>query len=142
MIKGLRPAAIAIIDRLQPIKPGYATDPLYQLNELWNSDKHRLLNFASIRINAFKQSYIYPPGLYREGGPFGPFAASEDGTELCRFRPPADLTPEVKVMDQIDYTGPFFRETGPTMDHEIRELLPQLIQTVESITDELIATVP
>ena len=112
MIKGLHPDAIAIIDGLQPIKPEFATDPLYLLNELWNRDKHRLLNFASIRLDAFKESYVYPSGRYWESPIFEVLAVTQDGAEIERFCPPKDLTPEVKVCGQIVYSGLIFQDAG------------------------------
>jgi hypothetical protein len=138
MIEGLHPNAIAIIEGLQPIKLDFKTDPLYILNELWNRDKHRLLNFASVRFLAFKESYIYPSGRYSESPTLDAVAVVEDGAEIGRFRPPSDITPEVKVYPQIDYSGLIFQDAGPATGHQVLEILPQLVQFTESIVNNLI----
>src|SRR5689334_10226141 len=44
MIKGIDAKAAAIIKAAQPFGIDYHIRPLYLLNELWNTDKHRLLN--------------------------------------------------------------------------------------------------
>lgn len=143
MLEGLSPAAIAIVEGLQPIKPDYTTDPLYILNELWNRDKHRLLSMTNIRLNAFKEGYRDMARTFYLESPILNLtvAATEDGAEIGRFRPPLKLTPEVDVIQQADITGPLFEDAGPATGQDPLKLLSLLIETVESITDELIATV-
>jgi len=138
MINGLHRTAIAVIDGLQPIKPDFATDPLYVLNELWNRDKHRLLNFASIRLNAFKQTYSYPSGRFSESPILSATTAMEAGAELGRFRPPGALASNVKAQDHLDYSGPIFQDAGPATDHEVLEILSRLVQFTENIANSLI----
>jgi hypothetical protein len=139
MIDGLSHAAIAIIEGLQPFRPDFRTDPLYVLDDLWNRDKHRLLNFTSIWLNGFKQGYRYPSGRYSESPILDGIQATEDGAELGRFRPPADLTPEVKVYDYIDFSGLIFQDAGPATGHQVLEVLPRLVQFTENIVNKLIA---
>jgi hypothetical protein len=143
MIDGLSPAAIAIIDGLQPIKPDYASDPLYVLQDLWNRDKHRLLSMTRIRLNAFKEGYRDAARtFYLESPIFNlTVAATEDGTEIGRFHPPLTLTPEVEVIQHAEILGPLFEDAGPATGQDPLKLLPLLIERVESITNDLIATI-
>ncbi len=144
MIKHLSPAAIAIIDRLQPIKPEpeRLTEPLYILQDLWNIEKHRFLNFATIQMNTFQECYKYPDGRFVQGPILNRPIQAEDGAELGRFRPPADLTPEVNVYQMADVHTFRFENAGAATGHEVTELLSRLLSVVESIAQELIATVP
>jgi hypothetical protein len=41
-IRGMKPSAQTVIERLQPYNGGQVTDPLWMLHELSNADKHRL----------------------------------------------------------------------------------------------------
>ena len=141
MVNGVNTAAITIIDGLQPVNPNYRTDILYLLGEMWNREKHRLLNFASIRLNAYKALYIYPSGRHRAIVADLTTAAVQDGTELGRFRQPDDLTPQVKVIEQVDYSGLFFKDAGSATGYPALELLLNQVNLVESITNKLIGTV-
>jgi hypothetical protein len=136
--------AIAVIDRRQPIKPEpeRLAEPLYILQELWNREKHRVLNFASIELQAFKEGYKYPDGRYSETPILNPPVQPQNGTELGRFRRPADLTTDVKVYE-IALVSPLrFEDAGAATGHEVTELLTRLLRVVEGITNDLIATVP
>ena len=111
---------------------------------MWNRDKHRLLNLASIRINAVKVSYLYSDrfGVPKIEEFLGDATtATEDGAEVYRFVPPGDITPKVKVVEQMDYSGPLFKDAGPATGLDVRELLTKLVNLTEGIIDELIATV-
>ena len=138
MIKGVNPAAVTIIDGLQPFEPRHVSDPLYILNEMWNRDKHRLLNFTNIALYAYKATYTYPR-KYRES-PIRNLIGMNDGAELCRFRHPSDLTPEVRISHHYAHSGLVFKDAGPATGKEVVELLPQLVNVVESIANDLIAT--
>jgi hypothetical protein len=43
-IRGMKPSAQTVIERLQPYSGGQANDPLWMLHELSNADKHRLFH--------------------------------------------------------------------------------------------------
>lgn len=54
MIKGVNPRVARVIKDLQPFGPNHASDPLWQLNQLWNFDKHRRLNLAVLGAGVYK----------------------------------------------------------------------------------------
>ena len=140
MLSGVNTKAVAIIDGLQPMGPDYATHPLYVLNEMWNWDKHRLLNLVSVAPIAFQVSFIYPGGRVEQKiVDVPPGVQIIDGTEIKRISFPDDYTPEVKVVGVM--AGIYKFDVGPAAGQSFTELLNKLVEFAESLINKLIATI-
>ncbi|MGE3191313.1 MAG: hypothetical protein AB7N90_16640, partial [Vicinamibacterales bacterium] len=79
---GISPAALKMIDELQPLKRGaaYKDDPLWMLQELNNIDKHRFLHLAVISVSSYGVSVNVHGHTYE--GTYRPGIAIENGAEL------------------------------------------------------------
>ena len=133
MIAGVATQTATDIRSLQPFHTNPAdTAPLYVLNEMWKREKHRLLNFASLKImSGCTTAYVYPSGrtIVDHGVGFnpGPFT---DGAELCRLQYPSDFTPDVKM--SVTYAWAMrFEDAGPATGQSPTELLTRLVEVVE-----------
>jgi hypothetical protein len=58
-ITGMKPAAQAAIERLQPFNRGKTSDPLWMLHELSNTDKHRLVHTYGSALGEFTYSVAH-----------------------------------------------------------------------------------
>ena len=96
MIGGMNEQARTIIAGLQPFGPDYASDPLYILNEMWNRDKHRLLNFNTFGIEALQVNFDLPDGV-RSIIINLPKRQLPEGTEIKRHDLGFNLPREVRV---------------------------------------------
>jgi hypothetical protein len=137
MVEGINAQALAIIDGLQPLGPDYASDPLYVLNEMWNRDKHRLLNIATYAILGLKIVCRFPDGprSFMVNFPQGPLPL---GTEIARRSLPFHLPREVEVVAYSVFSHDFVG--GPADGKPFLEVLSKLCEFAESIVDKLIAT--
>lgn len=130
MIEGINPAAAAIIKAEQPFGADYQTNLLYVLNELWNRDKHRLLNFCIVYLQGIAL-------LWGDWPVITPPAEVKDGTELYRGPHPdreVEMRAEVALSD-IRFDGGF-------LDRQpVAELLARLIHFSQSIVDDLAKTI-
>jgi hypothetical protein len=137
MIDGINAQAFAIIDGLQPLRPDYTSDPLYVLNEMWNRDKHRLLNIAVYAIHALSIWFGLPDGtrsLIIEI-PQGPLP---EDTEITRRGLPFHLPREAKVVGEAVVTHNFVG--GPADGKPFVEVLSQLVEFAESVVSKLVGT--
>jgi hypothetical protein len=96
MINGVKPGIKALIDAFQPIGPDYANSPLYLLNEFWNRDKHRLLNFVVIHTDICQIHFVFPNGKVLTDRIDLAEGAIENGAVLARYPLPEEFTPEVQ----------------------------------------------
>ena len=140
-IGGINTAAAAIIEGLQPFRPDYSSDPLYLLNEMWNRDKHRLLNVALVKPIAFQVAL-----LHRSSGRFLPLPIIDlppgqikDGAELHRLRLPREYSPQMEVVGQMAWTFGF-EDAGPAGGKPFPGLLTQLVDFTEGIIKQLVGT--
>jgi hypothetical protein len=139
MIDGINSQASTIIEAAQPFGPDYNSKPLYLLNELWNTDKHRFLSFCAsypefIGINymplplgsaRFEQRFIKMPRRIK------------DGTELFRETDPG---PKMDVVAEVAFSGIVFR-SGPAPAYQVSDLLLTLVDFADGLVDDLAKTV-
>jgi hypothetical protein len=138
MIKGINAQAVAIIRAQQPFGPNYQTDPLYVLNNLWNEDKHRLLNLCVVHADIIAIDSIPLPrgsGKITQRFIFVP-PDTKEGTELFRE---ARRT-EMEVVANIGMTGIVF-EGGIVNGKPVLEVLSKLIEFSEGVINALAKTV-
>lgn len=136
MIHGINTRAEAVIKAAQPFGPNFQTNLLYVLNELWNTDKHRLLNFCIAYPRAIQLLFAYPNGTFRDRHIPMPDNV-KDGTELFRESHPGT---DVKVIAEVDISTIVF--DGGTFDGKpVSELLLKLTQFSERIIDALAKTI-
>ncbi len=137
MIGGINEQARKIIDGLQPLGPDYKSDPLYLLNEMWNRDKHRLLNMNTREIFGLKVVFALPDrmrGIHisLSGGQL------PERAEIERRDLGFDLPREVRVSGSIIGSHQFVG--GPTDGGSFLETLSELHEFSKSVVDMLIAT--
>lgn len=139
MVDGINAEAFAIIDGLQPLRPDYTSDSLYLLHEMWNRDKHRILNTGVFAIGSLKAMFLFPNDLraFIVNIPDGPLPQA---TEIERRRLPFRLPPEVKVTGEVWVAHKFVG--GPADGKPFLELLSELCEFAERIVDKLIASSP
>jgi hypothetical protein len=132
MIKGVESSIKALIDAFQPIGPHYASSPLFQLNEFWNRDKHRLLNFIAVHSDLCQIYFLYPSGqviadvIDLGDGPI------ESGAELARYPLPDGFTPDVQVTC-ASLSALKFADAGPFTQQLIWQVLDEFISTTENL---------
>lgn len=135
MIDGMNPAAVTVIKGLQPFGPDY-TNPLYILNELWNRDKHRLLNTCVAYPWGMSLIYRFPNGKIDAGKVVPVPPDVKDGTELFRQHHPGR---DVKVEGEGAISAIVF-EDGLVKGKPVLELLNHLVQFTKHIVDDLAVT--
>lgn len=133
MIDGMNPAAKTIIRGLQPFGPNYKADRLYILNELWNVDKHRLLNSCVHYLNAIQLMYTLS-GQSSDRCIAIPNDV-EDGAELFRFSGDA-----VNVQAEVD-TSEIQFDGGLLDGQPFFELLSRLFNFSKDTVEKLRATI-
>lgn len=79
----LRPEFHAVIERAQPYKTGDSHHPLWLLDTLWNTDKHRTLHTASFMYSRDPDDPANPFGYASWGSV--PLNRSEHRTEMVRM---------------------------------------------------------
>jgi hypothetical protein len=136
LIEGINPEAENIIRGLQAVELDYQTNPLYILHELWNRDKHRLLNFCIAYPQGIQIMYVYPNGTFG-GGHFSVPPDVNDGTELFR-QPHPGLG--VQVSAEVAISAVVFND-GLVADQPVTELLQRLVQFSKDTIDKLAATI-
>ena len=140
MIEGINSTAAELIRGLQPFGPNYSTDPLYVLNDLWNRDKHRLLNFSAAKTLALGVMFQTPDQsrFMNINLPPPPY---EDGTEIDRQPLPGPISRNVKVVGSVLSVGFQFIEAGPATGFAFPGYLLELVELTENILNKLAATV-
>jgi hypothetical protein len=136
MIDGINSAASTIIGGVQPFESHFQTNLLFILNELWNRDKHRLLNTCLVIPLGISLLYHFPDGRWNNQIIQVPDNLVY-GTELFREHHPGK---EVEVMAQVAFTSLVFTD-GPVARQPVLELLSKLIQFSEKTIMELAETV-
>lgn len=126
MIDGINPAAATIIRGLQPFGSDYQTNPLFILNELWNRDKHRMLNTCMVIPLGISLLYHFPDDTWKNQMIQVPGDVVY-GTELFRERHPGK---EVEVMAEVAVTFLVFKDE-PIARQPVLELLLKLVQFSE-----------
>lgn len=128
MLQAINPKAKAAIERLQPYQCGrnFRSHPLWQLNELSNIDKHRMLhvtawNFAGL---GFPAEVFVPPKQRREGGKFEVFGlgAVEGETVFARI-PRGVLVPDHEMHMNIIPTFQVAFKDGPLVGEKVTQIL-------------------
>jgi hypothetical protein len=138
MIDGIDPAAEALIRSLQPFAT--ATDQrLRLLNEMWNWDKHRLLNTMVVAPRAFSPWYRYLDSGRQVFLPTLPIPEIADGAEIARYAHPADFMPGKVQMEAEVEIAIRFIDAGPADGQSPEELLAGLLQFTKGIVDRLVA---
>jgi hypothetical protein len=139
MIQDINASAGAIIEAAQPFGPDYNSKPLYLLNELWNTDKHRFLNFCASYPDFIAINYMpLPLGSARFEQRFVKMPRQiKDGTELFRETDPG---PEMDVVAEVAFSGIVFR-SGPAPAYPVSDLLLTLVDFADGLVDDLAKTV-
>jgi|SRR5688572_176186 hypothetical protein len=137
-INGINPKAAAIIESLQPFGPDY-TSPLYLLNEMWNRDKHRLLNTTINFPQGMALYYSCIPNGVTALPPL-PFTTVPDdikhGAELFRMRLPHG----VEVNGEGALTGVIFNYRL-VQGQPVGELLTRLLNFSKDTVETLRSTI-
>lgn len=136
-IKGVNAKAAAIIKAAQPFGPDYERKEPYILNQLWNVDKHRLLNFCAAYTDLVALTDMpLPLGSAKFSQRFvGIPRDVKDGTEL--FREP--YSPNVEVVAEAGTTGVIF-DGGPADRQRVQDLLWKLIDFSDKTIEALAKT--
>lgn len=118
MTRGIDPLAKTVIEGLQPYKRGerFATnDPLWKLNELYNTDKHRLPHV--VLLGTAYLSFWVPagPGADEVETSFNPI---EDRAPIARYRAVDDTGAEVDM------------NLNPTFDVAFGQRAPKQVQAI------------
>ena len=139
MIDGINAQASAIIEAAQPFGPDYHAKPLYLLNELWNTDKHRFLSFCASYPEIIALNYMpLPLGSARFDQRFIKMPRRvKDGTELFRELHPG---PNMKVVAEVAFSGIVFR-SGPAPAYQVSDLLRTLIDFADGLVKDLAKTI-
>ncbi len=142
LIKDINPAAAAYIKRLQPFDNGGDESRLYNLNEMWNADKHRLLNLTGFIPMGYMR-------FYRDratGKMLGNFGheiiaeGAENGAEILRFQHPSFYEPsKVEMIENYAYTLGF-KNPVCAMGQPPVGLLLNLLGFSEKVVDDLETT--
>lgn len=131
------PKTLALVEHLQPFHVGasYKSDRLWMLQELDNTDKHRLLLMTVHGVR------LYKANIFRNGEPFedvcfrfDPAVRFEDGAEFGRipFTGPPFVDAEMKVKADIIF-APAFEGIGDTKDIPVIPCLHMLLSEVRNI---------
>lgn len=134
MLPGINISARAIIESLQPFGPDH-TRPLYVLNELWNLDKHKTLNFCVTYVHGI-QLYSNPPIPAFNQMIQVPHNV-KDGTELFRKPHPGrhvEVGAEV-AMSYVVFDG------GLLNQKSVSKALLDLVKFAERVIDDLAKTI-
>ena len=147
-LAGVARSALTIIESLQPYHAGdrMADTPLWILNELWNRDKHReislsVMRVASQQLRLVTDDYIGPvePGLLDKAlNPAGPF---EDGAEMVRIPPTADIPPGMNVRYEA-IVEIAFAKGWPGEGRSVMEVLPELFLETQRVLNMLAPLLP
>lgn len=121
-VRGMDPAAQAVIERLQPYKRGqsYDADPLWRLGELNNIDKHRVLHVASRVMNGATMPMNGPALPVEEWSVNVRAIGTEKGPSTIRI--PGDIAAEGRTlvarwaMLPIDPRVPMYMNFRPVLD--------------------------
>jgi hypothetical protein len=149
----LRPESQAIIDGAQPYKTGDRHHPLWLLQTLWNTDKHRTLHtsgFAYILARDLSSIAEYGFTAWR-WGPFGDRFDSENRTQLESghilasalasadpFQERMDAYENVTFDVTLGHAGPIPERDEPYGGLPIRQILRQLQRYVtEDVVEPL-----
>jgi hypothetical protein len=133
MIDGINPAAATIIKGLQPFGPDYMTNLLYVLNEFWNRDKHRLLNFCIAMLHGVQLNTIYPDETVDFRIVVPEAAKVKDGAELFRMPHPGV---GVQVI-ALQATGDVIFDGGLFDQKPVAETLLKLVEFAEQVITDL-----
>lgn len=136
-IKGINADAAAIVYGLQPFID-HESDPLWILNELWNRDKHRVLNLCVFSPYGCDVKYRYPDGHF-ESHPVTYPAEAEHCTVLFSAAHPGD---EVEVFYTTAYGPSLSFRDGPATGSIVTDVIFNLVQLSESIIGALLDTGP
>jgi hypothetical protein len=141
--RGLSPAALSVVDSVQPFRHG-GQEPdrhlLWVLQELCNVDKHRMLNLSSTALGAMnltleaEGSVQVQRSKVREDGPI------EDGAEMVRWSVIASGEGKVEMNGQIA-VDVAFNEAGPAKGERVKGGLDMLGGAVGSIVGMLGETI-
>jgi hypothetical protein len=136
MINGIEPLAEAFIRKLQPFSTG--TDQrLALLNQMWNWDKHRLLNTMIGFPRAISPWYHYLETGRRLFLDLVSVPELDHGAEIGRLPHPADFIPgKVRMEAEVEIAIRFI-DAGPADGESPQELLASLFQFTESIVVRL-----
>ena len=134
-IRSLRPVHQAAIEALQPYKGGrgFKRHPLWQLHELNNADKHRLLQVVGafngvMMMSAARTAEVWPTEVHKAGVEyvFGPL---KDGAIVAYI--PGNMDAEVELQPGISFAAgcPTVRGLGAY------ETLLRMTEHVEKIVE-------
>lgn len=138
MIKGIDATAEAIIRGLQPFATG-ADQRLNLLNEMWNWDKHRLLNTMVAIPRGISPFFRYLETGRIQFSPIIQIPDIDDGEEIGRVPHPSDyVAGEVRMEAEVLITVRFV-DAGPADGQSPEELLTGLLKFTTSIVDRLAA---
>jgi hypothetical protein len=136
-IDGINPKAAAIIKAEQPFGPNYQTNLLHILNELWNRDKHRLLNTCIAYPQAMQLMYVGADKKLISDRQILLPANIKDSTELFREPHPGA---DVQVMAEVDTRGVIF-DGGLVDGKPVPQFLLKLVEFSDRIIDALAMTI-
>ncbi len=137
MLQALDPKAKEEIERLQPYQRGmnFRSHPLWQLNELSNIDKHRMLhitawNFTALAIPA---TMCVPPKQWREGGKLEVFGlgAVEGETVLARI-PRGMLVPDHEMNTNIVPIFEIAFKDEPLIGEKVIQILSGIFDYIDT----------
>lgn len=137
MLQAIDPKAKDAIERMQPYQRGrnFRSHPLWQLNELSNIDKHRMLhvtapNFAGLAIPA---AMCVPPQQRREGGKLEVFGlgAVEGETVFARI-PRGMLVPDHEMNTNIVPIFEIAFKDEPLIGEKVIQILSGIFDYIDT----------
>ena len=140
MIEDINPAAQTLIRSVQPFATG--TDHrLNLLHEMWNWDKHRLLNMMVIYPQAISPFYRYLSDNHISILPTIAVPEIDDGAEIARVPHPHDFVPGKVQMEAEVGIAIRFADAGPAVGESPEEFLANLLKLTRDIVGRLIKTI-
>jgi hypothetical protein len=138
-IRGVGGSAVKIIKELQPFGPGYDKHPLRVLDELWDRDKHRSLNFGTVSLLAVQLVAMHPGRFTTQIVPLSD-PDGRDGTELVRQDLDNPLERDIRIVLELlaNFT---FIDAGNASGRAFPEYLDELVQFAENALIKLGATI-
>lgn len=147
MVRAMPVRAQAIIENAQPYHRGkaYAGHPLWALRRLANMDKHEAIHLSASSVPEIQREVLEAegvklPSITEFTGPF------QDGAEIFRMGLPKLLSPgkvsgaKMKMNFKFAF-GVTFPKNGPGNGRDVRIVLEEIQNAVESVCRELLSYV-
>ncbi|MBU8921223.1 MAG: hypothetical protein KOO63_05335 [Bacteroidales bacterium] len=135
MLQAINPKAKTVIERLQPYQRGrnFRSHPLWQLNELSNIDKHRMLHVTAWNFTALgiPRDMLLPREEWREGGELKVFSlGAVEGEAIFARIPRGILVPDPEMHMNIFPAFEIAFKDGPLIGEKVIPILSDIFNYI------------